>query len=349
MSLDSPSVATIKLGTAVLHTPVAVLCMVTAFSGVAGCALSHDNATEVEVEYHRKPDAPAELISWEDFKAVASERTAAMDDGTVLYNIEWDLWLTEDELRDRYDGALGAADQDVDKAHAFQQISTGAIPAFTFPNSVNIRYCVSDAFGAGKATWVTAIADAARAWTNAVNVRFTYLSANDAACSASTSAVDFAVVRTDGTGGYCGSNKLGWAVLSGCTTGKGVVEIDTLQDMTFGGAAPNVTVTGALRHELGHVLALRHEHPWRATIDPTCPEAPTIASLDVTGTQLGNIAYDQSSVMHYPFNGVIQGVTKLCGGIPTSDFSLTTADGQSTQRLYGMQPAWVVTITSPAI
>jgi hypothetical protein len=49
----------------------------------------------------------------------------------------------------------------------------------------------------------------------------------------------------DGTGSYCGANKLLWGTL-GCTTGKGVVEIDTLQDMTFDGGAPNVTPTGAL-------------------------------------------------------------------------------------------------------
>jgi hypothetical protein len=131
----------------------------------------------------------------------------------------------------------------------------------------------------------------------------------------------------------------------GLTIAKGVLVIDPLQDMTYGGEVPFVTPVGALRHELGHMLGLRHEHPWRGGVfDPSCAELPTEPAADTTGAQIGSKAYDRESVMHYPFNSV---ATRLCGGITTSSLNLSATDKADIQLLYGMTPALVAVITQP--
>lgn len=267
--------------------------------------------------------------AWDSYLAKASP----MENGG--FRIEGDLYFaSENALRDYFDERMS---EESDKAHAFQNVTTGFIPAFAFPEQVSIRYCVSNAFGTAKQTWADRIRDAARAWEDVTNVRFTYLNQFDSACSSTTTGVDFAVVRQDGLKGYCGANKLNW---TGCPA-TGVVVIDTLQDITFGGAAPNATPTGALRHELGHVLGLRHEHPWRAGNLGTCPETPVVGNTG--GIQLGNEAYDWNSVMHYPFDGTVAG-TINCNGNKQSDFSITTFDQHSIQVLYGMHPAWIASL-----
>jgi hypothetical protein len=250
--------------------------------------------------------------------------------------VEGDLYFdSEEELRKYFDERMK---EDVDKAHAFQQISTGYIPKFEFPANTNIRYCISDSFSPDKDTWVERMEAATKAWEDIANIRFSYLSQYDSSCTSATSGVDFAVMRDDALGGYCGRNKMTNWFSNSCPLGT--LQIDTDQDPTFNGATPNVTETGVLRHELGHILGLRHEHPWRSVIDPlsSCTEAATYASLDLTGVQLGTLSYDQLSVMHYPFND--------CDGYWLSDFTLTNADIYSTQELYGMHPAWLVPILS---
>jgi hypothetical protein len=295
--------------------------------GLAGCSLEPSSET---VEVH---SGPSDEQAWQQ---VLSAARPAPGGG---YWVDGDLYYeSAAALRAAFDDAQH---QQVEKAHAFQRISNGFVPSFQNPAHLNIRYCVSDAFGAAKPTWVTAVESAAAAWHNRVNVWFTYVSSLDSSCSSSTAGVEFAVVRNDGVGGYCGVNKLVWPAAGTCPspTGSaiGVLVVDAASDVTFGGASPNVTPTGALRHEIGHILGLQHEHPWRPTIDPSCAEPATNVARDLTGLQLGTTAYDQQSVMHYPFNSPYNN----CGGNPNSAFDITVTDSQDVQRLYGMAPAWV--------
>lgn len=263
-------------------------------------------------------------------------------DGSVI--AEGDLHFdSTDELRAHFDQRML---EDVDKAHAFQQQSTGYIPKYGWPAQRNIRYCVSNAFAPDKTTWVTRMADAARAWEKVTNVRFVYLSAFDSACTAAQGGVDFAVIRGDNKNGYFACNKMLWDELdlaAQCPTAqaKGVLEIDTVLDVTVAGEFPNMTPTGFLRHELGHILGLRHEHPWRALWDISCDEKPVESTLDLAGVQLTDVAYDRYSVMHYPFFYTVGGIMNACGGDPQSSYSLTKVDVASIHRLYGMHPGWV--------
>jgi hypothetical protein len=73
---------------------------------------------------------------------------------------------------------------------------------------------------------------------------------------------------------------------------------------------------GVLRHELGHVLGLRHEHI-RKEAPPTCP------GEDV-GNTLALSLYDPKSVMHY-----------LCAGIENPRLEISDTDRIAAQRLYG--------------
>jgi len=281
--------------------------------------------------------------AWERYLAAAVPSAGG---GLV---IEGDLYFaSENELRDYFDERMS---EESNKAHAFQRISDGYIPAYEFPESVNIRYCVSNDFGTGKSMWADRIREAASAWEDVTNVRFTYLSEFDDACTSTTAEVDFAAVRYDALQGYCGLSKLGWNTCAISSTSRvtGVLVIDT--DLAFGvAAAPNVTTIGALRHELGHMLGLRHEHPWRSVIATPCGSAtenPTVPLLDTTGIQLGNEEYDWNSVMHYPYDGTPAGSFN-CGGNRESDLSITVFDQHSIQVLYGMHPAWLAAL-APSI
>lgn len=74
---------------------------------------------------------------------------------------------------------------------------------------------------------------------------------------------------------------------------------------------------GVLRHELGHVLGFRHEHI-RPEAPPACPHEE-----DIYGT-INLTLYDPRSVMHY-----------FCGGVGSSDLSITPTDKIGAQKVYG--------------
>jgi hypothetical protein len=74
------------------------------------------------------------------------------------------------------------------------------------------------------------------------------------------------------------------------------------------------TLTGVLRHELGHVLGFRHEHT-RSTASG-CYEDGNWRALTST--------YDRYSVMHYP----------QCNGLQTGDLVLTSLDKSGARSLY---------------
>jgi hypothetical protein len=74
------------------------------------------------------------------------------------------------------------------------------------------------------------------------------------------------------------------------------------------------SLTGVLRHELGHTLGFRHEH--------TRPEAGTCFEDNSWRTLT---TYDQASVMHYP----------QCNGISSWALELSAKDAQGAALLYG--------------
>jgi serine protease len=168
----------------------------------------------------------------------------------------------------------------------------------------NLSYCISDAFGARKDTIVNAMRAAAQSWMDAANIKFVYVPAQDANCTRTNNAVLFNVRPINAGGQY---------IAAAFFPSNGRSSRELVVDSSIYG--PNLSVTGVLRHELGHVLGFRHEH--------TRPEAGRCFENNAWRALT---PYDSASVMHYP----------QCNG--TGSFlslALTARDIQGVQSLYG--------------
>jgi hypothetical protein len=169
----------------------------------------------------------------------------------------------------------------------------------------NITYCVSrSSFGTRYDTVVSAMNSATAAWEGAADVNFVHNSSLDGSCNAQTSGVVFDVRQVSGQG------YLARAFFPSSSRSQRNVLIDS---SSFGNISP-WTLTGILRHELGHTLGFRHEH--------TRPEARTCFE-DNSWRAL--TPYDSASVMHYP----------QCNGSRTGDLVLTARDRSGAAALYG--------------
>ena len=166
----------------------------------------------------------------------------------------------------------------------------------------NLTYCVSDDFGADKATVVDAIAAGAGQWEAASSgVDFTYVPSEDADCVTSNDAVLFSVEPVV-TNEYIARAFFP----SSPDSERNVLVADSLT--TSGWAPENI-----LAHELGHALGFRHEH--------TRPEAGTCFE-DNSWRPL--TPYDAASIMHYP----------QCNGA-TEDLSMSGTDREGVASIYG--------------
>jgi hypothetical protein len=245
---------------------------------------------------------------WEAFEA-ASTRTVH---GKTIYVVEWDLALSRDELHAYY------------LAHVAPRAGIAVAVSASTVNTVDDRddlwagqqrdltYCVSTEFAGNHARAVAEITQAANAW-HAARVRFRYVPAHDGNCDNGNPAIAFSVEPWNG-GGACAFFPSG----GGCVARTLVMDYaDFDSNLFYRDNAPNVTTVGVFRHELGHILGLRHEQVQvQVQGDGTCGE--DASWRPVTG-------YDQGSVMHYPW----------CNGNRESELALTALDLQGVRALYG--------------
>ena len=182
--------------------------------------------------------------------------------------------------------------------------NSGTDDQWSDDQKLNLTYCVGTAFGANFGAVVKAMVAATAAWQRVAYVRFVYMSSQDASCNASNNNVVFDVRPTSG------QPYLARAFFPSTDRANRYILIDSSAFSTFG----PVTLTGILRHELGHTLGFRHEH--------TRPEAATCFEDD---DWRALTPYDSRSVMHYP----------QCNGANSGDLVLTHLDKEGATKLYG--------------
>jgi F5/8 type C domain len=257
-------------------------------------------------------DEPAgeQAVSWEVFRSAAAHNV----DGREIYIVEWDLAVTEEELRQRYEAYVARLQRANDGIAEVAQPSivhqhNGVDDIWQNNQQLRLTYCVSDDFGANKARAVSEVALATAAWEGVARVDFTYLSAHDANCSNANPNVVFSVRPWTGNGACAFFPAAGAA---GCVERTLVMNFASFD--TFNPNAPNMKSSGVFRHELGHILGLRHEQ--------TRPE-PGVCFENNSWRPL--TPYDQSSVMHYPW----------CNGTLASDLTITSSDALGASLLYG--------------
>lgn len=251
--------------------------------------------------------------SWDQFLASSTRQVEIDGSERIIYLVEGDMEVSLEELRSYYNSYIRPADSELEQT---QQASTvdflnGSEGIWTDGREQNLTYCVSTEFGGLKDRVAAEMIQATSAWEHAADVRFTYLSANDANCNSSNSGVFF-YVRPLSINGGCAFRPRFQTSCGGLirTLEMDYPAIDSGEAFPDN---PNLATIGVLRHELGHILGLRHEQV-RAPGNP-CPEQDPSEGIT---------SYDQRSVMHYPW----------CAGNTDSDETLTILDRQGVRKLY---------------
>jgi hypothetical protein len=289
--------------------------------GAAAVSLSCSGATE---------DVAAgdeSVVSWEAFLTVASRHTRQVD-GETVYMVEWDIPIREGDLRDYYTRTFVETEKSTVDVK-----SDGADNVWSTEAKQLLTYCVSDAFGDNQSRIISEMTRATWAWQRTGNVRFLYLPSHNANCNDANNDVVFPVVPIF-DGGACAffpdQDGQGHCTSEGRALVIDVADVDSwpsqiLWDKVF----PNLTTEGTLRHELGHVLGMRHEHIREAdnAVD-YCAQTPS--EVLNPGLYRELTAYDVASTMHYPW----------CDGLLDATQDVTALDGQGLTRLYGAAP-WI--------
>jgi serralysin len=257
---------------------------------VAGVALVGCGGPEAQ-------ESEARLPTFEEFKA-----EAIPSEGSFVVNGD-ETVQGEQGLREYYDAFVKNGDVGTTSGGLAVYYSGGDIK-WSATQARNLTYCVSSSsFGGNYSKVVSAMNSATAAWEATANVNFVHSSSYDSNCTASQSAVIFDVRQVSGQ-----SYTARAFFPNSSRSGRNV-----LVDSSAFGNLGAWTLTGVLRHELGHTLGFRHEHTRLSSTG--CYE-------DAAWRGLTN--YDSSSVMHYP----------QCKGTQTGDLVLTSSDKSGARALY---------------
>ncbi len=253
-------------------------------------------------------DSKIDVLTYEEFKAQAYQEP---ETGMFIVNGDEPV-ENEEQLRAMYDAFLDSVAAAEARADGFSTTEqalivnrvSGVDDKWSTTTRQNLRYCISKtSFGTRYTTVVNAMNSATAAWEATAGINFIHDSAKDSACTSTTTGVIFDVRQTSTT------SYLARAFFPSYSRSSRNILIST---SAFGSIFP-YTLTGILRHELGHALGFRHEH--------TRPEAGTC--FENTSWR-ALTTYDSASVMHYP----------QCNGTNNGDLILTTRDKSGARSLY---------------
>lgn len=264
---------------------------IVAFSVMVGCG----GSSEISI---RSGD---EGLSYEQFLS----RVYQEDTGEFIADGDT-LFVDEAELRAFYDTNVAVPPDELVTTERGLAIMTSKGKDVKWPlaQQTNLTYCVSSSFGSNYNAVVSAMASATGAWSAAANVKYVHLTSQDGNCTARNKSVVFDVNPVDVRGTY-----LARAFFPNTARNSRNIKIDKTAFTQSG----DPTLTGILRHELGHTLGFRHEH--------TRPEAGTCFE-DNNWRPL--TTYDSSSVMHYP----------QCNGTGDWSLTLTSRDAAGAASVY---------------
>lgn len=254
-------------------------------------ASAHDDTGE---QTQQKP-------GWEQFHAETYQ------DADGQYIVDGDIPVTDTTaLRDFYDnlptGPLAPEHAGGTGDLIANTDIYGNATLWTASEAQNLTYCVSNSFGARKASVVNAMEQGAGLWEQASSgIDFRYVPAQDGNCTTSNNNVVFSVEPTSATG---------YIARAFFPNSPASARNVLVANQFFSTGAQQGPIMG---HELGHVLGFRHEH--------TRPEAGTCFE-DNQWTPL--TPYDSRSIMHYP----------QCNGASQA-LSFSAYDRQGVQRAYG--------------
>lgn len=249
-----------------------------------------------------------DTLTYDEFRAQAYQEP---DTGIYIVNGD-EIIETDAQMRAAYEAFLDSVEFAKDRADGYATVQQGLIvntvsgrdDKWSASDAMNITYCIdSKSFGSRYNTVVAAMVSAAGEWESAGEVNFVHVASADSKCSSRTTTVQFNV-RQVTTSQYLAR------AFFPSTSRRGRELL--IASSSFGNISP-WTLTGVLRHELGHTLGFRHEH--------TRPEAGTCFE---NNSWRALTDYDAESVMHYP----------QCNGDQTGDLVLTSMDRQGAAALY---------------
>lgn len=172
----------------------------------------------------------------------------------------------------------------------------------------DLSYCVSDSFAERKSEVLEAVQSAAAEWMAIGDLQFVYRADEDADCDRFNPRVLFTVTTSDPWSFYYAR-----AFFPNYEMNRRQLRVNF--DSLDAADKEEMTLTGIMRHELGHVLGFRHEHVRPESNAPECWENDDWRPLT---------DYDARSVMHYPH----------CNGEADWSLELTRTDKNGAALFY---------------
>lgn len=231
-----------------------------------------------------KADRPQDVISFEEFlNYVFCEE----DDRVCVVDGDTPIPGGLDNLRYFYDTrvqpSIGAVQQELSV-----NLGQRGDDLWYGEQRFDLSFCISDEFGDRKAEVVEATLEAMAQWEEIAAVKFPYREDQDHRCHLDNRQVLFPIWPAEPDAPYFAR-----AFFPSSAKEERDIRINLYQfDAALNHAEmSNITITGIMRHELGHVLGFRHEH--------TRDEADAYYCFEDRNYRPGT-GYDSDSVMHYP-------------------------------------------------